>query len=370
MKSSRKPWQKGDLGTPATRADTIENLISKQYVQRLRGALKPTSKGVRLIDFLHRIDTAGLASAQLTGEWEMHLAEVEHGKMARSNFMEGISEFTVDVVGKIKEFEYDDLYAKEPPIGKCPACGKGDVIEFFWGYRCTENNRNDEENGEPSCEFIIWKEVNGRYIDRKTSAYLLEHKKTGEIPGFVNFQGQEYEAVLEMDESHQVRVSGDSAGADEDEEPTDAPPVCACKNGEDCQVIETTTRYVCERLYEGGGKKAKDVNSCGLVLPKLVCKREMPREEADQYFSEGRIGPLEGFISKRGRPFPAILYIKDNGRHGFEFLPREKKTTAKKKATKKTTKKAAKKTSKKTAKKTTKKTKKETASVSSEEPPF
>ncbi|MCA9439413.1 MAG: topoisomerase C-terminal repeat-containing protein, partial [Candidatus Omnitrophica bacterium] len=105
------------------------------------------------------------------------------------------------------------------------------------------------------------------------------------------------------------------------------------------------------------------------------CKREMPREEADQYFSEGRIGPLEGFISKRGRPFPAILYIKENGRHGFEFLPREKKTADKKttkKAAKKTTKKAAKKTAKKTTKKAAKKTSKKapSKSASPEEPPF
>ncbi len=363
------------LGTPATRADTIENLISKQYAQRLRGALKPTAKGVRLIDFLHRIDSAGLASAELTGEWEKHLTEVEHGQMPRTDFMKGISEFTVDVVDKIKEFEYDDLYAKEPPIGKCPTCGKGEVIEFFWGYRCNQNERKTEENGDAdqSCDFIIWKEINGRYMDRKTASTLLERRKTVEIPGFVNFQGQEYEAVLEIDDSNQVRVTGDNAGADEEEESTDAPPVCACKNGEDCQVIETSTRYVCERLYEGGGKKAKDVNSCGLVLPKLVCKREMPREEADTYFGDGRIGPLEGFISKRGRPFPAILYIKDNGRHGFEFLPREKKATAKKttkKGVKKTAKKAAKKTTKKSTKKTVKKSTKKAAAVSSEDPPF
>lgn len=354
------------LGTPATRADTIENLIQKEYVQRLRGALKPTAKGVRLIDFLHRIDSSGLASAELTGEWEKHLAEVEHGQMARRDFMKGISDFTSDVVGKIKEFEYEDLYAKEPPIGVCPTCGKGKVIEFFWGYRCDRNERNGGENGDgdSGCDFIIWKEISGRYIDRKTAQHLLERRRTAEIPGFVNFQGLEYEAVLELDDSNQVRVSGSTEGVGgEAEERIDSAPLCACKHGEDCQVIETSTRYVCERLFEGGGKKAKDVNSCGLVLPKQVCKREIPREEAEAYFEAGRIGPLEGFISKRGRPFPAILYIKENGRHGFEFLPRESKS-GEKKAAKKTAKKGAKKAAKKAVKKTAKKAAKKTTKKS------
>jgi DNA topoisomerase-3 len=82
------------LGTPATRAEIIEGLISRGYVQRIRGGLKPTAKGIRLIDFLHRIDSAGLTSAELTGEWEKHLNEVEHGQMRRADFMEGISGFT------------------------------------------------------------------------------------------------------------------------------------------------------------------------------------------------------------------------------------------------------------------------------------
>ena len=336
------------LGTPATRADTIENLISKGYVQRLRGSLKPTSKGVRLIDFLHRINSAGLTSAELTGEWEKHLNEVEHGQMIRAEFMEGISQFTKEIVAKIKDFEYDELYAKEPPVGRCPHHPDSPVVEFFWGYRCALNERTAEDKESkadtPTCDFIIWKDISGRYIDRKTAEHLLTKGKTSNIPGFVNRQGEEYEATLVLD-SGQVRIVGEETSQEAKEEEILNEDFGRCPCGEDCQVVETSTRFVCKRLLEGGTAKPKDVNSCGFVLPKLVCKREISMEEASEYLQNGRTGVLEGFISKRGRPFPAILFRKDNGRHGFEFIPREKKATSKKKTT-----------SKKTAKKTTKKT--------------
>ncbi|MDJ0787361.1 MAG: DNA topoisomerase, partial [Myxococcota bacterium] len=72
--------QERGLGTPATRADIIENLILKGYAVRLGKSLRPTVKGIRLIDTLQRINVDRLASAQLTGEIERHLAEVEEGK--------------------------------------------------------------------------------------------------------------------------------------------------------------------------------------------------------------------------------------------------------------------------------------------------
>jgi DNA topoisomerase-3 len=343
------------LGTPATRAEIIEGLISRGYVQRIRGGLKPTAKGIRLIDFLHRIDSAGLTSAELTGEWEKHLNEVEKGQMLRSDFMHGISGFTRDVVEKIKNFEYDDLYAHDPPVGVCPKHPESPVTEFFWGYRCSYNDRNgsdkEKENGKPECDFIIWKDVFGRYIDRKTASRLLAQRETPLLPGFVDQRGQEYEASLVLNDHYQVQVSGSEGGSAAEEDVVGRFGHCPCGHA-DCEVTETTLRYVCESLREGGPVKPKDANSCGFVLPKLVCKRELSQEEAREYLENNRTGVLEGFISKRGRPFPAILYRKENGRHGFEFLPREKKAAAKKTAKKKASKKSAK---KKSAKRTTKK---------------
>jgi DNA topoisomerase-3 len=316
------------LGTPATRADIIENLISKEYILRLREGLKPTSKGIRLIDFLHRIDSAGLASAELTGEWEKHLREVEHEKMARTAFMKGISEFTAEVVEKIKLFEYDNLYKQDPPIGVCPHNPSVPVVEFFWGYRCQNGDANGDKCPHEGCpaqsRFVIWKEISGRYIDRKTAGRLLSQRRTPLLPGFVDRQGREYQASLFLDETQQVKVQGEES-ADTVVEEVMGDPLGPCPHGKDCQILETTTRYVCRTLFEEGAPQKGDDSCCGFVLPKLVCKREITVDEAQVYLKEGRTPPLEGFISKFNRPFTAILYRKENNRHGFEFIKRPTK---------------------------------------------
>ncbi|MEL6183711.1 MAG: topoisomerase C-terminal repeat-containing protein, partial [Myxococcota bacterium] len=99
---------------------------------------------------------------------------------------------------------------------------------------------------------------------------------------------------------------------------------------------------------------------CASLLPRTVCKREITREEALEFYEKGQTPLLEGFTSKKGRPFAAILFRKEEtGRHGFEFPPRggdgdgKKKTTTKKKAAtkKKATKKKATTKKKVTAKK-------------------
>jgi DNA topoisomerase-3 len=61
------------------------------------------------------------------------------------------------------------------------------------------------------------------------------------------------------------------------------------------------------------------------VLPKVVCLRPVSREEALAYFGEdGRTPMIEGWISKRGKPFTGALIRQESGRHRFEFPPRGK----------------------------------------------
>jgi len=111
---------------------------------------------------------------------------------------------------------------------------------------------------------------------------------------------------------------------------------------------------------------------CGFVFPRTVCKREITRDEAEVYVANRKTDLLEDFTSRFGRPFSAILVLKETGRHGFEFPPRKSRAgkaeedggagTNRKKTTKKKTKKKATK-KKATKKKATKKkaTKKKTA---------
>lgn len=312
------------LGTPATRAEIIENLVSKQYAMRSDRALRATPKGILLIDLLRRIEARVLASPELTGEMEKHLRDVEHGERARSDYMVEMTEFTKDMVVKSKGFDYNDIYSHEAPLGSCPVCKHGKVIEKMRLYSCEHNIGKDQ-----GCPFNVWKDRNGRYIDRLTMEELLHKGETPVIEGFVTRRGDGYKAALRLTAESKVELVGDvptgGGGEEGAETPTfevDETPVGPCPyDPAHCQVVETPTHFQCQGrcLERKPNKKRKGPSS----LPRLVCKREMTRTDAEAYFSSAAETPIiEDFVSKYGRNFKAKLVRKDTGRHGFEFPPR------------------------------------------------
>lgn len=309
------------LGTPATRADTIENLKYRDYIDR---GLRPTVKGMRLIDLLHRIKSSRITSAELTGELEMHLDEVEQGRRDPAQFMSEIVEYTKELVEAARTFEYNEIYPNVEPLGICP-CGKGKpVYERSWFYRCEENPEGSEEE---DCPFRIWKDKSGRYIDRATVKTLLEKGQTGEIDGFRDRRGRTYKGSLKIENLGLVLLpvagSESGGGAEEVVFEVDSEPLGADPVHPEAKVVETPTHFISEerqRQMQAGERKPK-----GFVLPRLVCKREIKREEAIEYMKTGETPFINDFISRYGRPFTAKLKMKEDGRHGFEFMPRGEK---------------------------------------------
>jgi DNA topoisomerase-3 len=326
------------LGTPATRAEVIENLIAKGYVVRIGRVLRPTAKGIRLIDILRRVHIDRLASARLTGEIEFHLNQVEHGQRSGADFMSEMKDYAREIVEHGKSFEYEDLYAGDPTLGSCPRCGRP-VVEGPWFYRCQEKPERGEDE---DCPFRIWKDTSGRYIDRSTAEALLRDGKTGALEGFTARNGRTYQAALEIDRDEwAVRVRPvaweDGTVRDDPEYEVNPEPLGACPFEEECQVVETPTHFSCERRLKEAelgppergeapsgavGAQPERPKSCGFALPRTVCKREITREEAQVYLTRGRSELLTDFTSRYGRPFSATLVLKKTGRHGFEFPPR------------------------------------------------
>jgi DNA topoisomerase-3 len=410
------------IGTPATRADIIENLIRKTYVDRVAKALRPTVKGMRLIDILHRMNAESLASARLTADIEKNLAEVQAESREAESFMKKMREYATDIVERTRTFEFEDLFPDKNALGNCPLCSKP-VYERSWFYRCKEpanldemrkvqkewdrkNRRKknpDTERPEiDDCTFRIWKDKSGRYVDHTSVQELLSEGTTRVLDGFATRQGRSYKAQLYLNEDKETAVNIISEGGEGEDEvilpeyginPDPLGPCPHCKEGE---WVETKYSFLCSRGKAAFDKLGKDEwtlttlkkkeqaevdDYCPSIMPRTVCKREMTREEALVYLRDGKTALLSDFISRRGRPFGAILLLKESGRHGFEFPPRGggatggKKKATKKKATKKkaTKKKATKKkaTKKKaTKKKATKKkvTKKKTDSAEQKTP--
>ncbi|MDJ0866582.1 MAG: DNA topoisomerase 3 [Myxococcota bacterium] len=311
------------LGTPATRAEVIENLIAKGYVVRLGKALRPTAKGIRLIDILKRVHIDRLASAELTGEIEYHLNQVEQGGRTAADFMREMEGYAREIVETTRTFEYSEIYADDPPLGPCPSCARP-VVEAPWFYRCEEKPEREED-----CPLRIWKDTSGRYIDRATATALVNDGKTGTLEGFTARNGRTYQGMLEIDrEEWAVRVRpvawDDGSVSADPEYDVNTEPLGTCPFEEECQIVESATHFVCERKLKEQelGKDPERPKSCGFNFPRTVCKREITREEALYYLANGRTELLTDFTSRFGRPFSATLVLKKNGRHGFEFPPR------------------------------------------------
>lgn len=125
--------EKKGLGTPATRANTIENLVRHGYIQRDGKKISSTDKGRNLI----RVMPDEVKSAQLTADWENKLLAVERGTLSADCFMDEINVFVTDLVRKYSAVDNSVSFGeKQPSIGNCPKCGKP-VIKGKYGWYCS-----------------------------------------------------------------------------------------------------------------------------------------------------------------------------------------------------------------------------------------
>ncbi|CAI8302129.1 MAG: DNA topoisomerase 3 [Candidatus Poseidoniaceae archaeon] len=289
------------LGTPATRADTIEKLLSRGYISRQQsGALNATPHGIRIIEILRRIPVEWITSAELTGEMESALTAVQRGELEASKYMENIVEQTTDLVTRVRDHDRSQLFVQDEPIGNCPQC-MSEIIETALSYTCEKN-----EGKEKGCSFVFWKDTSGRWFDRSTAKRLLEQKELTDLHGFFNRNGEAYETSVVISNEGKVTSSkstGNRANSSDE-------AICPCPKC-DGTIRETDTHYACDQetcKFSGVGK--------------IICKREINRDEAKSILVEGKSPLIEDFISRRGRPFPAYLVLEGN-KVGFEFPPRE-----------------------------------------------
>ena len=197
----REAMKDSGLGTPATRAEIIETLIRREYIERVGRDLQPTPKGLQVITMLeeHKI-----TSPELTGEWEHKLSDIEHGRGDRDAFIGEIATFTREIVGQIEALDKDKLRPERVELGLCPRCGAetGEIIrENSRAYGCT-SWKSREETG---CGFVIWKRVAGRTLTPELARQLLEEGKTREVlSGFRSRNNKPFRARLVLNEEGKV----------------------------------------------------------------------------------------------------------------------------------------------------------------------
>ena len=135
------------IGTPATRAATIEKLVAKGFLERKGDkktkVLLPTDKGKALITVIPE----EIQSADMTANWETKLLRVERGEMEPETFMTEINDMISSLVNTTEAVKGASALMKNKVIGVCPNCG-ANVVEREKGYFC--------ENKE--CRFVLWKD--------------------------------------------------------------------------------------------------------------------------------------------------------------------------------------------------------------------
>jgi DNA topoisomerase-3 len=330
----REAMQEKGLGTPATRAATIEGLIAEKYMLREGRELIPTAKAFQLMTLLRGLGVEELSKAELTGEWEYKLAQMEHGKLSRDAFMREIAEMTEHIVKKAKEYDRDTVPGDYATLATpCPNCG-GVVKENYRRYTCTG------KPGQEPCGFSFGKSPAGRTFEVAEAEALLRDKHIGPIEGFRSKAGWPFtsEIILKFDEeakNWKLEFDfGDDKNADSGEiidfsgqESLGPCPKCASR------VFENGSNYVCEKSVP---TTEQPTPSCDFKTGKIILQQPVERAQVEKLLATGKTDLLDKFVSMRTRrSFKAFLaWNKEEGKVSFEFEPRTSKFPPRKTFTK------------------------------------
>ena len=295
----RDAMKERGLGTPATRAATIEKLISDKYIAREGKELLPTGKAFDLINMAISMQIENLTSPELTGEWEYQLGLMEKGKISRSSFMHDIENLTSLMVDKIKNFKESDT--------------KKEAVAEAGGEKINET----VSNYETDSGIRIRKILGGRRMSLAEVAELLEKKKLGPLEGFRSKRGKVFSAALILNDKKKVEFVFEDLASTENMDFSGQTPIGNSPK-DDSPVYETLTAFVSQSFVEG-----KDT---GIRVAKSILGKTLNVDHIKSMISGEKTELIKGFRSaKTHRLFDAFLKMDKNGKIGFEFPPMKAK---------------------------------------------
>ena len=317
----REAMQEKGLGTPATRAATIEGLIAEKYMLREGRELIPTAKAFQLMTLLRGLDVQELSKAALTGEWEFKLAQMEKGALSRETFMAEIAAMTERMVAKAKGYDKDTIPGDYATLqAPCPNCG-GVIKENYRRYTCVG------KHGDDGCGFSFGKSPAGRTFEPDEVEQFLRDKKIGPLEGFRSKAGWPFtaEMVIKFDEeTKNFKLEfdfGDDKNGETGEIVDFGPqeslgpcPICQAR------VFELGKNYVCEKSVP---TEAQPTPSCTFKTGQVILQQPIEREQMHKLLESGKTDLLDKFVSMRTRrPFKAMLaWDATAAKVNFEFAP-------------------------------------------------
>jgi len=294
-----KKIYRGDvgLGTQSTRAQTIETLLSRKYIERKKRQVFATDKGCLLIETLRQFDlTKKLTSPEETARWEMQLEEIAQGNGSDQVFMENIKHFVIE---SVKEFKTNTIQIERSKLGECPSCG-GNIIKGKRDYGCA--NWRAADGG---CKVVLPSRLYGRFITPYMISSLLKDKKVGPYPFPENENASGIIHLEKKDETWSLTVKKSKKKSPKKaKNALGECPVCGA------DIVTSPKAYNCSNA------------GCRFIIWKIVAKRELSTDEATQLIQTGTTEILDGFQSKKGNTFRTRLKFQEQGNDlkvGFDF---------------------------------------------------
>ncbi|MGV4414002.1 DNA topoisomerase 3 [Chryseobacterium sp. T1] len=210
----REMLKNNGIGRPSTRANIIETLFKRKYIERKKKNLIATSVGIELID---TIEDELLKSPELTGEWEFKLRKIEKGEYEANHFKEEliqmVSELTKKVINeKPKVFKFE----QEEPIKEKKERAPRKVTAIVWEETyCPKCKANKLMKGKTAigcsdfkqCGFKVPFVVFGKKLTEKQIQDLVLKSKTSKLKGFTEHPDSLEEGILSLNQDFNVLLS-------------------------------------------------------------------------------------------------------------------------------------------------------------------
>jgi DNA topoisomerase-3 len=248
------------IGTEATRANIIEELVNRKYIERNGKQLISTPVGREMIKNI----PSTVKDPILTAKWESALSDVAEGKLELDNFISGQIGFISDEIDRVKggnmtmaaesgtgragqatskmldlakkiakdkglklkgkDFEYIKKFIDENIKGAfkpnsnnqgdnameeklngsaCPKCG-GDILIFDKFYKCSNSKYDKETKASSGCDFIVFKTLAGKKLSDKIVSDLLLGRTVAQ-KGFTSKAGKPFDAKIGLDDDYKVK---------------------------------------------------------------------------------------------------------------------------------------------------------------------
>ncbi len=208
----REMLKNNGIGRPSTRANIIETLFKRKYIEKKKKNLYATATGMDLID---TIEDELLKSPELTGEWESKLRKIEKGEYEANLFKEELIQMVKDLTkkvidgrGKMITLHEEKVETTKEKTSKkateiswetttCPKCKNHPVLKGKTAVGCSDYK---------VCTFKIPFEIFGKKISEKQLMDLIIKGKTSKLKGFSSHPEGITEGVLSLNEQFEIEV--------------------------------------------------------------------------------------------------------------------------------------------------------------------